>query len=109
VAHARGRVRQFIWDGAAGPVAALIALAATTSLLQWRLIVFVLGPLEVPAWVMLLSNGALQLHWTLPRRHPLEPSLPRQRLLSSSWFWGTVLGIAWALISHGLALLRKLT
>lgn len=100
LAYARRRLQAGVWDGATGAVAALIALAAGLSLLQWRPVRFPAGPLELPAWVLLLTYGALQLGWVLPRLEPGERSAPVQRLLRSSWCWGTVLGLAWALLTR---------
>ena len=108
VHHAQARLQAHSWQGASGPVAALIALAATVSLLQSRSIAFPLGSLNVPAWVLLLLNGALQSHWLLQRRDPLDDVPARTWLLSSSWCWGTVLGALWALLSRGLALVAPL-
>lgn len=97
---ARRWLRQGSWDGATGAVAALIALATGVSLLQWRPAQFPCGPLNVPAWVLLLVYGAIQMAWVLPRRERQDPSRPWQRLLCSSWFWGTALGLLWALLSR---------
>ena len=88
------------WSGASGPISALIALAAGLSLLQWREISFTASPLAIPAWVLLLVYGALQLGWQLPRQADDEHSQPLQRLLSSSWAWGLLLGLAWAAVSR---------
>ena len=88
------------WSGASGAISALIALGAGLSLLQWRSISYGLGPLAIPAWVLLLVYGALQLGWQLPRQAENETSQPWQRLLSSCWGWGLVLGLGWALITR---------
>jgi hypothetical protein len=96
------------WDGASGPIAALIALAAALSLLHWKVHPFVLGPVEIPAWVLLVVNGAVQLGWQLPRRDPQDTSSPMARLWSSPWWWGTVLGTAWALVTRAQELARSL-
>lgn len=87
------------WSGASGAIGALIALAAGWSLLQWRELPFHSAGLAIPAWVLLLAYGALQLSWQLPREDPQERSRAWQRLLSSCWTWGTLLGLSWALIS----------
>lgn len=108
VHHACGRLPGWSWQGASGPVAALIALAATVSLLRGRPIDFPLGPFDVPAWVLLLLNGALQSHWLLQRRDPLEEVPARTCLLSSSWCWGTALGVLWALLSRAMVLTAPL-
>jgi hypothetical protein len=101
----QGRVlRQ--WDGASGPIAALIALGAVLSLLHWRVHGYALGPLSIPAWVLLLIYGALQLGRQLPRRDPQDTSPPLVRLWSSPWWWGTLLGAAWALITRAQELAR---
>ena len=89
-----------VWSGASGAISALIALAAGLSLLHWRAFSFESVGLEIPAWVLLLVYGALQLGWQLPRQDPEEPSTPWQRLLSSCWGWGLLLGLGWALITR---------
>lgn len=88
------------WSGASGPLSALIALAAGLSLLHWRAMAFATPLLTIPAWVLLLFNCALQLSWQLPRQPSDHHSSPWQRLLSSSWGWGLILGLSWALISR---------
>jgi|Laugresu1bdmlbsd_1035121.scaffolds.fasta_scaffold14916_2 membrane associated rhomboid family serine protease len=89
-----------LWSGASGAISALIALAAGLSLLHWRAFSFESVGLEIPAWVLLLVYGALQLGWQLPRQDSQELSSPWQRLLSSSWGWGLLLGLGWALITR---------
>ena len=96
------------WDGASGPIAALIALAAALSLLHWKIHPFVVGAVEIPAWVLLVVFGAVQLGWQLPRRDPQDTSTPMARLWSSPWCWGTVLGTAWALLTRAQELARGL-
>ncbi|MFM9048026.1 MAG: rhomboid family intramembrane serine protease, partial [Cyanobium sp.] len=49
VTYAYRRLTRGVWDGATGAVAALIALAAGLSVLQWRPMGFFLGQLELPA------------------------------------------------------------
>jgi hypothetical protein len=88
------------WNGAAGAISALISLAAALSLLHWRPVTFNSAGLSIPAWVLLLVNGALQLGWQLPRQAEEESSQPLQRLLSSSWGWGLLLGLSWAVITR---------
>ena len=56
--------------------------------------------LTIPAWVLLLFNGALQLSWQLPRHSGDHHTTPWQRLLSSSWGWGVILGLGWAVVSR---------
>ncbi|MFN9692629.1 MAG: rhomboid family intramembrane serine protease [Synechococcaceae cyanobacterium] len=90
------------WGGAAGPVASLIGLAACLSLLQWRELGFQLGlpgQLNVPAWVLLVIYASLQLAWQLPRTGADDTSRPGDRLWSSTWWWGTLLGVGWGLLS----------
>ncbi|MCT0249493.1 rhomboid family intramembrane serine protease [Synechococcus sp. CS-205] len=94
------------WDGAAGAVSALIGLAAASSLVHWRSLAFSLGPIEIPAWVLLLVYGALQLGWQLPRQSEHDESRPLDRLLSSQWWWGLVLGVGWAVYSRLETLLQ---
>ena len=96
------------WDGASGPIAALIALASALSLLHWKAHPFVVGPVEIPAWVLLVIFGAVQLGWQLPRRDPEDSSSPTARLWSSPWWWGTLLGTAWALVTRAQELARGL-
>lgn len=96
------------WDGASGPIAAVIALASVLSLLHWKAHPFVVGPVEIPAWVLLVIFGAVQLGWQLPRRDPQDSSSPMARLWSSPWWWGTVLGTAWALVTRAQELARSL-
>jgi membrane associated rhomboid family serine protease len=96
------------WSGASGPIAALIALAASLSLLHWRVFTFAVGPVAIPAWVLLVVYGALQLGWQLPRRSPEDTSTPAARLWSSAWWWGTLLGLGWAVITRLLELTRGL-
>jgi len=98
VARRFGVIRR--WSGAAGPISALIALAAGLSLLHWRAMAFSTPLFSIPAWVLLLINGALQLSWQLPRHPDDTASRPWQRLLSSSWGWGLILGLGWALVSR---------
>lgn len=90
------------WGGAAGPVGALIGLAACLSLLQWRELSFRLGlpgQLNVPAWVLLVIYASLQLAWQLPRTSSEDTSRPGDRLWSSTWWWGTLLGVGWGLLT----------
>jgi membrane associated rhomboid family serine protease len=89
-----------LWSGASGAISALIALAAGLSLLHWRIFRFSSAGLEIPAWVLLLVYGALQLGWQLPRQNPDERSTALQRVLSSSWGWGLLLGLSWAVITR---------
>ena len=96
------------WGGASGAVAALIALAAVLSLLQGQPHSFRLGELAIPAWVLLLVNAGLQLSWQLPRQDLQDGSRPLQRLWSSTWWWGTLAGAAWALITRASELLGPL-
>jgi membrane associated rhomboid family serine protease len=88
------------WSGAAGAISALIALAAGLSLLHWRSLTFDTPLFPIPAWVLLLVVGALQLSWQLPRQAGERTSRPWQRLLCSSWTWGLVFGFGWALVSR---------
>ncbi|WP_415398811.1 rhomboid family intramembrane serine protease [Synechococcus sp. W4D4] len=91
---------QRTWSGSSGAVCALIGLAAGSSLLHWKLLVFRPLGLSIPAWVLLLLVGALQLGWQLPRQQSGEDSTALQRLLASSCSWGLILGLLWALISR---------
>ncbi len=96
------------WDGASGPIAALIALACTLSLLHWKVHPFVVGAVDIPAWVLLVVYGGLQLGWQLPRRDPRDTSTVAARLLSSPWCWGTLAGMAWGLVTRAQELARGL-
>lgn len=88
------------WSGASGAISAIIGLACGMSLLQWRELSFDCLGLVIPAWVLLLVYGTLQLAWQLPRSQAGDTSRPYQRLLSNSWIWGLQLGLLWALISR---------
>jgi len=94
------------WSGASGSISALIALGASLSVLHWRQLTFNAGPVAIPAWVLLLVYGALQLGWQLPRQDKADASRPLERLLSCQWWWGLVLGVLWGLISWGQSWLK---
>lgn len=96
----RSWLRMGLWDGATGAVAALISLAAGVSLLSWRSISFPFLIFTVPSWVLFVVYGAIQMAWVLPRCSLQDRSLPLQRLLCSCWWWGTLFGLLWALISR---------
>jgi hypothetical protein len=93
------------WAGASGVSGALIGLPTALSLLRWREISFPLGSLAVPAWVLLVVVGSLQLAWILPLRGNADTSRARDRLLVSQWWWGLVLGVGWASLTWLWALL----
>ena len=93
------------WAGASGVSGALIGLPTALSLLRWREISFPLGSLAVPAWVLLVVVGSLQLAWILPLRGNADTSRARDRLLISQWWWGLVLGVGWASLTWLRALL----
>jgi membrane associated rhomboid family serine protease len=96
------------WGGASGAIAALTSLAAVMSLLQGQALTFQIGALTIPAWVLLVVNGGLQLSWQLPRQGSEDHSQPLQRLWSSTWWWGTLAGTGWALFTRFGQLLRPL-
>jgi len=106
VAASRQGLRHQHWGGASGAVGALVGLAVGLSLLRWRVIGFVIGEITVPAWVLLVVVGSLQLAWILPRSHPGDPGRPSQRLLASPWWWGLMLGFGWALVSWSSLLIQ---
>jgi len=106
LAARRQGLRHQGWGGASGVAGALVGLAVGLSLLRWRVIGFSLGQITVPAWVLLVVAGSLQLAWILPRSHPGDPGRPGQRLLASTWWWGLMLGLGWALVSWGSLLLQ---
>jgi hypothetical protein len=94
------------WSGSAGPISALIALAAGLSLLQGRALTFDTPLFSVPAWVLMLVVGALQLNWQLPSGDSERNGTPLQRLLGSQWAWGLLLGLSWALLTWGQELMK---
>jgi len=106
LAARRQGLRHQRWGGASGAVGALVALAVGLSLLRWRVIGFAIGEITVPAWVLLVVVGSLQLAWILPRAHPGDPGSPGQRLLASPWWWGLMLGLGWAVVSWGSVLVQ---
>ena len=94
------------WSGGAGPISALIALAAGLSLLHGQPLTFHTPLFSVPAWVLLLVNGALQLHWQLPSGGSDRSGTPLQRLLCSQWAWGLIFGLGWAVVTWAQELLK---
>lgn len=98
---------QKTWSGSSGVIAALVTLAAWESLIHQRVIHLGASPLLVPAWVLLLVIGALELHAELPRQAK-ENSRPWQRLLASSWCWGTLLGLGAGIVDWGLQVIHHL-
>jgi len=94
------------WGGASGAVGALVGLAVGLSLLRWRVIGFMIGGITVPAWVLLVVVGSLQLAWILPRSHSEDGGRPGERLLASPWWWGLLLGLGWAGVSRASGLLQ---
>ena len=106
LAARRQGLRHQSWGGASGAVGALVGLAVGLSLLRWRVIGFAIGEITVPAWVLLVVVGSLQLAWILPRAHPGDPGRPGQRLLASPWWWGLMLGLGWAVVSWASVLMQ---
>jgi len=102
----RQGLRHQVWGGASGAVGALVGLAVGLSVLHWRVIGFPIGEITVPAWVLLVVAGSLQLAWILPRPHPSDSGRPFQRLLASTWWWGLMVGLGWAVVSWGSVLLQ---
>ena len=72
------------WSGAAGAISALISLAAILSLLRWQELGFRVGPESIPAWMLLVVYGTLQLGWQLPRSDPGDRSSPIEQLWCST-------------------------
>jgi membrane associated rhomboid family serine protease len=101
-------VSQRQWCGATGAIAALISLAAILSLLRWQELGFRVGSESIPAWVLLVVYGALQLGWQLPRSTPTDHSRPIERLWCSTWWWGSLLGLGWGLATWGSDLAQTL-
>ncbi len=97
-----------LWGGASAVIGTLTALATGLSLLQGREYAFSAGPLTIPAWVLMVVYGGLQLGWQLPRQGENDSSGPAVRLWASSWWWGTLAGLAWALITRAGELLEPL-
>lgn len=91
------------WGGSSGAVGALIGLGGSLSLLQGRDLGYTIGPLSIPAWVLLLIYAGLQLSWQTRERHQeAEAGVPADRwgeLLASPWCWGLLFGAGWALLS----------
>jgi hypothetical protein len=106
LAARRQGLRHQVWGGASGAVGALVGLAVGLSLLHGRVIGFPIGEITVPAWVLLVVAGSLQLAWILPRAHCDDSGRPSQRLLASTWWWGLMLGLGWAVLSWGSVLLQ---
>jgi hypothetical protein len=88
-------------------VGTLVSLAAFDGLVHRQAIHLGSGVLQVPAWVLLLVLGALQLSWELPPQAK-ESSRPWQRLLASSWCWGNLLGLSAGIASWAMEGLRHL-
>lgn len=84
-----------LWGGASGVVASLLSLDFTLSLLRWQEEIFEIGPLRIPVWVLLWTWITVQITWTIPRRYGDDLTKPWQRVISSNWFWGLVLGGMW--------------
>jgi hypothetical protein len=49
--------------------------------------------------VLLVIYASLQLAWQLPRTSSEDTSRPGDRLWSSTWWWGTLLGVGWGLLT----------
>ncbi len=104
---AQRRTPEGCWDGATGAVSALIALGAGASLLHWRQLEYSLGAVAVPAWVLLIVVGALQVGRQLHPRSAQDQSRSLDRLLSCQWTWGLVFGLGWAVLSRLMQLLER--
>lgn len=95
------------WSGAAGVVAALASLAALEGVVHRQVVHLGAAPVLMPAWVLLLLIGALALQLELPPQ-ARESSRPWQRLLASTWSWGSLLGLSAGLIDALTELIRSL-
>jgi hypothetical protein len=104
---AQRRTPEGCWDGATGPVSALIALGAGASLLHWRQLEYSLAEVAVPAWVLLIVVGTLQVGRQLHPRSARDHSRSLERLLSCQWWWGLVFGLGWAVVSRLVQLLER--
>ena len=95
------------WGGAAGVVAALVSLAALEGVIHRQVVHLGAPPLLIPAWVLLLLISALCLQLDLPPQ-AREASHPVQRLLASTWCWGTLLGLSVGLVDALAMVFRHL-
>ena len=96
-----------MWGGASGFTAMLVSLNATLSLLHWQSFIFNLGPMRVPAWVLLWSYVSIQLAWTMPHLHAGNRSRAWQRVASSPWAWGLPLGVIFGLVNWLQTILHR--
>ena len=88
-----------VWGGASGSVAALISLDSCLSLFENKTLVFDIGWTSFPAWVLFVINSSLQLTWQLEQRGQDSGKGFFQRILSSTFAWGTILGFLWAVFT----------
>jgi hypothetical protein len=98
---------QTAWSGSAGVVSALVTLAAWESLVHRQIIHLGAPPLLVPAWVLLLVISAMALQAELPRQAN-DTSRAWQRLLASTWAWGSLLGLSAGVVDWALTFIRQL-
>lgn len=101
------------WGGASGAVGTLIGLGVGLSVLEGRSLIYRLGPLSIPAWVLLLIYGGLQLSWQSRARHlqRARPSTSSGRwhdILTSPWCWGLFWGCSWALFTRVMQLVESM-
>ena len=96
-----------MWGGASGFTAMLVSFNATLSLLHWQEFNFNLGPMRVPAWVLLWSYIAIQLARTMPRQHAGDRAGAWQRVACSPWAWGLPLGVIFGSVNWLQAILYR--
>lgn len=82
---------QMVWGGAAGAVAWLIAEKSIAGILVNQATFFSIFSINIPALVLLWANGILQFTWL---SKPTDSKF-KIKMISSTWLWGSLLGILW--------------